>query len=212
MKTVIVGNGEINDYKYAKKAISGYDFLICCDGGTRHTYNMQIMPNIILGDFDSADDFYLNHYRENNVEFKTFPAKKDETDMEIAFDYAMNIGSKEIIVFGGIGSRFDHTLANVHQLLKALKKDIYACFANENNTVTIMDSKISLQGEPGSFVSLIPLTQSVEGVCTFGLGYPLKNETLYIESSRGVSNVFEGHSASVTISSGILLVIQSRDL
>lgn len=212
MKFVIIGNGDIKNYNLLKKYLALDNIsIICCDGGLRHVFNLNIIPNYAIGDFDSAPIDIINYYKEKKILFLKFPTKKDKTDMEIALDFAIEKQANEVFIFGGIGSRFDHTLANAHILVLALKKGITASLINENNIIRIIDREININGKKGDLISLIPLTTEVEGVTTNNLEYELNNYTLKIGSSMGVSNVFREDNIYIKINKGLLFVIQSID-
>lgn len=212
MKFIIIGNGDIKDYSLLKKYLSLDDIsIICCDGGLRHIFNLNIIPNYVIGDFDSAPTKIINYYKEKNILFLEFPPKKDKTDMEIALDFAIEKQAEKIFIFGGIGTRFDHTLANAHILVLALKKGITANLINENNVISVIDKEINIKGKKGDLISLIPLTTQVEGLTTNNLEYELNDYTLKIGSSIGVSNVFKEDDIYIKINKGLLFVIQSID-
>ena len=92
-----------------------------------------------------------------NIPIKTVPTHKDETDMELGLDFAVELGADDIVIFGGIGSRFDHTLANAHLLLRLLKKGVRARLVDEKNCVELINNSIVLEGQQGDLVSTIPL-------------------------------------------------------
>ena len=211
MRWVILGNGPLADYTFARQMMRIDDFVLCCDGGIRHAHAMQIMPDLVLGDLDSADPTIVAHYREANVPFEVFPAEKDFTDMELAIQHAADNRADEILILAGIGGRLDHTLANMHILLYALDLGISAVLADEKNTVHAMHDTITIAATAGTIVSLIPADGTVHGVTTTGLYYPLSNETLYAGKSRGVSNVMTGECATITATAGRLFVIQSAE-
>lgn len=212
MKAVIIGNGDINDYSLLKEYIMIYDsIVICCDGGLRHAFKANIIPDYIMGDFDSASEELIQYYKKQNIVFKSFPKKKDKTDMEIGIDFAIEKEVEEIFVFGGMGSRFDHTLANAHILLLANRNGINAKLINENNIISVVDEEIHINGKKGDLISLIPLTTEVKGITTFNLEYELINADIKIGTSIGISNVFQRDEIIIKIKEGLLFVIQSKD-
>lgn len=212
MRAVIFGNAEISNYNYIKKLLLDSDTIICCDGGIRHCIELCIKPNYIIGDFDSATKKELDFYKNQNIEFITFPKEKNFTDMELCIDFVSKREEKELLIFGGIGSRFDHSLANANMLRLALDNKINTKLINENNIVQLINDEIILNGNENDIISLIPLTTKVTGITTYGLYYPLFDETIYVYSSRGVSNKMTGNKAKVTIKEGLLFVIQTFDL
>jgi len=211
MKVLLFAGAAISDYTFCGQYLQD-GIVICCDGGIAHAKALGITPNYIVGDFDSADPSLLEEYRNQGIAIQTFPTHKDETDMELGMDLAMELGATDIVIFGGIGSRFDHTLANAHLLLRLLKKGIRGRLVNENNCVELIDKSLILQGKAGDIVSTIPLSTEVKGITLEGFVYPLTDHTLAIDDDIvAVSNVMVGDWAKVTITEGYLFVIQARD-
>lgn len=211
LNIIIFANGQIEHYDFVNNKISKDSIIICCDGGVKHTYALGIMPDYIIGDLDSAPQDLIHYYKNLNVCFKVFPAKKEATDTEIAIDFAISLGATHIELYGASGNRLDHTLANVHNLMIALKAGVIARIIDEHNCIELINKCITITGKPGDIVSLIPLSSVVQGVATHGLEYPLKKEDLKIGASRGISNVMLNDKATVTIESGYLVVIKSQD-
>jgi thiamine pyrophosphokinase len=211
MTALIVCSGSIMDYSHYKKYFEKAKYVICVDGGAKHIREMGIVPNVLIGDLDSISDVDFQYLKDKKVETIKYPSQKDMTDAEIAVDFAADKGFEEIIIIGGIGTRLDHSLANVLLLKKLLDKGIKGILLNENNEITLIKDKIEIEKEKGVKLSLLPLSGVVEGITTKGLYYPLNNEDIEIGSSRGVSNEFKDEVAEVSIKSGILIVIKSRD-
>lgn len=210
MKTIIIGNGEINDYDIIREYFDDA-YIIACDGGVRHCRAMMIMPNIMMGDFDSANKEDADFFYNMGVLKEEFPVKKNETDMELAINKAIEKNADEIYIVGGLGSRFDHSLANVHILLKPMRLGIRACLLDEHNIITLVEDSVDIVGEKGQTVSLIPLTTQVKGVTTNNLEYELNDATMEIGNSLGVSNIMKEDVATVNVKEGILILIMSRD-
>lgn len=208
---VIVCNGSIYDYEHLKKYFTGAEFIICADGGALHIKRFGIRPDVILGDFDSICPEDLAYFKEQKVDIFKYPVQKDMTDTEIAVDLAIDKGYRSIIIIGGTGTRLDHSMANVFLLKKMLDRGIRGTVVNEHNEITITNSRVTISREENFKVTLLPLTEKVEGVTTKGLFYKLDNAEIVMGSSFGVSNEFTEDIAVVTISEGLLLVIKSRD-
>ena len=210
MKAVIFANADITDYgmclEYLPDAV-----VICCDGGMRHARVLGIMPDYIVGDFDSVDKDTFEFYKNKNIDLKQVPCRKDETDTELGVIHALEIGADDITIFGAMGSRMDHTLANIFLLVRIDKVGKKGRLVNENNVVILATSKTEIYGEKGDIVSFIPLTYTVTGVTTKGLEYPLNNETLYIDSPRGVSNIMTDTCAEYSFDEGFAIIIKALD-
>ncbi|MCT4598703.1 MAG: thiamine diphosphokinase [Vallitalea sp.] len=212
MKTLIVTGGSV-DISYIKSFMKShtYDYIIGVDKGLEYLYELELIPNLIIGDFDSANKQVIEYYKNSKVEFKNFISEKDETDTHLAILEAINVESIEIDIIGGIGSRIDHTLANIHILMIPLKENINCRLINKNNIIRLVDSNISIKKNEYKYISLIPLTSQVVGITTDGLKYELNDYNMNKGISIGISNELIQNVAHITIREGILIVINSRD-
>lgn len=212
MKAVIFAGAKITNYEFCKEYIEGATLIICCDGGVHHTKALGITPHYIVGDFDSASQEVLSYYKEKNIPICQYPTKKDETDMQIGIHLALAKGATELVLFGGIGNRFDHTLANAHLLLGLLKKGIRARLVDQNNCVELVDKPTTIYGKVGDLVSTIPLSMMVKGVTLTGFEYPLVNRDLALDDDLvAVSNVLAKKEATIEFTEGYLFIIRSKD-
>jgi thiamine pyrophosphokinase len=219
MNVAIICNGNINDYVFYKKYLTGLDFIIVADAGAAHARQLGLIPDLLIGDFDSISLEDLEFYKKAGVEIQSYPVMKDKTDTEIAIDIVIDRFEKNhadtgsLLIIGALGTRFDHSMANIFLLRKLLNKGIRAKIVNEYNEIMLIDNKIKaeLTKQPFDKISLLPLSQVVTGVTTHNMHYPLNNATVEMGSTWGVSNEFLGSTASVSIKSGEMLVILSRD-
>ncbi|MDD3226979.1 MAG: thiamine diphosphokinase, partial [Tissierellia bacterium] len=156
MKTaLIVGNGE----EAAKSIIEKlkYDYIICADGGLEKASNYGIVPDIIIGDFDSVDANVLKQY-ENRVLIEKFPSEKDFTDMELAVEFAVSKGYNNIILTGASGTRLDHTLGNIMLMEKYYKEGVNISIIDNNNEMKIIsdNAELFIEYKEGYYISIIP--------------------------------------------------------
>lgn len=198
MRAVIIGSGEIKNYDYIKGKIQPDDFIICADGGYNHAQKMGILPDVLLGDFDSATDF------ENVKGRIVYPTRKDFTDGELAVTYAVEHGFEDVVLFAMSGNRLDHTITDI-LLLDKCKNGV---LIDDNNEVYLVKDRLKLIGKKGQTVSIIPINSEVCGIKSSGLEYPLCDDTLYFGCGRGVSNVMTEDECTITIKSGTALVIK----
>lgn len=209
MKAVIFANGTIDN---SDSAISGNDLIIAADGGTQHCLSLGITPDVVIGDLDSLTADNINELQIANVEIIRYPAKKDQTDLELALKLAIDRGADEIVVFGAMGGRWDMSIANI--LLPAEQN-------LSNATIRIIDGRHEIMllragkemifhGKKGDIFSLIPLGRDALGITTIGLEYPMKDDLLRLGSSRGISNLFIENSATVSLKQGLLLCVHIR--
>lgn len=210
MIAVIICGGTISNYEYFKKFLDKADFIICVDSGARHMKMFNLVPDVLLGDFDSITDSDYDFLKQR-TRIETFPVEKNETDSEIAVELALKKGYKDIIILGGAGSRLDHSIANILLLKKIHDAKARGMLVNEQNQVHYVTSSIRLEKEEGFKVSLIPLGGKACGITTKGLYYPLSGEDIEYGSTRGISNEFIANTAEITVEKGALLVIKAKD-
>ena len=167
-----------------------------------------------MGDFDSVSPEILEFYKKQpQIIFHKFNAEKDNTDTDIALKLAIQIKSSEITILGALGKRMDHALANIHILKDALEANIPCQMIDEFNRIYLINTEKTLEKDKvyGKYISLIPLTSSVEGLTLTGFKYPLNHYTLPIGTSLGISNEMIEDIAHIEMEKGILIVIESKD-
>lgn len=212
MKAIIFAGASIENYDFCKEYLTGSELIICCDRGMHHAKALGLSPDYIVGDFDSVDPEVLHYFREQNVPTYQFPTRKDETDMQLGIRLALEKGAKDLILFGGIGDRFDHTLANAHLLLWILKSGVRARLVDEKNCVEVINHRLTLEDKVGQLVSTLPLSMEVKGLTLTGFSYPLTNHTLALDDALvAVSNVITEQKATICLTEGYLFVICARD-
>lgn len=211
MHIVIVTNGEIENIRTLDKHIFESDFVICVDGATRYLKEIDMVPNLLVGDLDSISLDDMEWVKSKGVKLRKFPKEKDKTDTELAIDFALEHSPTMITLIGAIGSRVDHSMGNIFLLKKILDENILGRIVGENLEIYLTEDNLSIEGELGDILSLIPLSKSVEGVTIDGLIYPLNDAELSLGSTWGISNEFERPIANISIKKGLLLVIKSRE-
>ena len=212
VKTIIISGGNINK-EFIKNEIlkNNYKNIIAVDKGLEMLDECNIKPNYIIGDFDSLNENILEKYiNDTSIEITKLNPEKDYTDTHMALKLAIELESKEITILGAIGSRIDHTLANIHILKETLEKEIKCNILNENNNITLINKTTIIENKY-PYISLIPLTTTAEGVTLKGFKYSLNNTTMKIGESIGVSNEQIEEKATIELKNGILIVIQSKD-
>ncbi len=215
MNVLIITGGSI-DVSFAKQYMESrkWDFIICADSGMEFCRSEGILPDILLGDFDSAKSGTVEYFKHLCPErMLTFPAQKDETDTELAILKALEAGAKDITILGGTGSRLDHVLGNIHLLKMALDAGVNCMLVDAHNRIRMIRGRLELQRAQqfGRFVSLIPFTPQVSGLTLRGFAYEVENFVLAGGKARGVSNEIIAKKAVIELKEGILLVIESDD-
>ncbi len=182
-------------------------FIIGADGGAAVAQELGILPHIVIGDGDSLDPQVRKHLEIMKVEFIDYPREKDKTDTQLALEYCISRGAKEVTILGAIGSRLDHSLANVFLLVLAKEHGIKARIIDGAGELFLLkEESMMLQGRPGDYLSLLPLTEKVIGVSGEGLKYPLNRETLYLGHTRTISNELVSTQVRIEVEKGMLLI------
>lgn len=213
MNTLIVTGGRINiNFLKAHLETNKYDIIIAVDKGLESLDALEIEPNYLIGDFDSINKDILEKYEKTKIQIIRLNPEKDLTDTHSAINLAIEKEAKNITIIGAIGTRLDHTIANIHTLKIAIDKKINIKIINETNEITLINHETKIKNtKTYKYISLIPLTTTVEGVTLRGFKYPLENRTLYIGDSLGISNEQIEETAEIQLKKGILILIKSKD-
>ncbi len=182
------------------------------DGGLAVADAAGILPDYLVGDFDTAEEGLVMRYENRCVTIRHKP-EKDATDTELAVDEALERGAEHIVLLGATGSRMDHTIANIHMLYRILRKGKKAWILNENNRISLHKEGFIVNRDElfGSYISFLPFFGEVTGVTLKGFKYPLSGETLTAGISLGISNEGQEKLLEVSFLSGYLLMIEARD-
>lgn len=211
MKRIIIfANGELPDLNKARVILHQDDYIICADGGTRHALTLGLKPDLIIGDMDSVGKEDLQNLRDGGVPIELYPRDKNETDLELAVQRAIELAPKEIVIVAALGGRLDQTLANIALLSDSQLADFDIRLDDGVEEIFFCRDQVEVYGGSGDIVSLIPWGVPVHHVQTQGLKWALNDETLHPDKTRGVSNEMLADAASVKIGSGLLLVVHKR--
>jgi thiamine pyrophosphokinase len=188
------------------------DFVICLDGGYARAAAEGLVPDVVLGDFDSLKSPVDPGFKGRIIRA---PAEKDDTDAMLGLKYGLELGFSDFLMIGGLGGRLDHSLANLQALSFCLDQGGRMWVADAANKATIIaDRSFTLRREEkegAAYFSLLSWTERCTGVCVENAKYTLRNAVLTQGMPLGVSNEFLEGPAVVRLESGRLLVILSRD-
>ena len=180
------------------------DFIIAADGGLNHTKQLGIVPDAILGDFDSLG--YVP------VGANVYPVEKDDTDAMLAVRLGLKQGCREFLLYGSLdGPRLDHTVANFQTLQYLADRDAQGYLVGTDTLVTVIkNGTLRFPAGCAGTVSVFCHGSDARGVTLTGLYYPLENGTLTPGFPLGVSNHFTGEEACIAVKDGSLLVLWDR--
>ena len=207
MRTFIFAAGAANPDEPILISPNEDDIVIAADGGTHYCLLSGLSPDFVIGDLDSISPEDRLTVENSDTKIIEFPTRKDFTDLELALLHACQLGATEIRIFGGLGLRWDQTLANILLLASPSLtcRSIILVDGKQEIVLVTESSPVILTGNPGDIVSLIPISGDCEGITTSNLEYPLESDTLYFGASRGVSNSMTSNTATISLIKGLLI-------
>jgi thiamine pyrophosphokinase len=178
-----------------------YD-IFCADGGANFLYKLNLIPKLMLGDFDSiASEAY--EYLKDKTEIHEFPKEKDFTDGELIVDKVLELGYQTIDIFAAMGGLTSHFLGN----LFLLKKSETIRILNSTEEVFWANKSFKLINKKGQRFSIIPLAERVEGLTLSGFKYETSNITISQGQTHTLGNLVTENAASVTFNLGDFICV-----
>lgn len=212
MQIFIVAGGDLEmDLLYKQKE----GIWVGVDRGTLAIIEAGYTPTIAFGDFDSVTEEEKRRIVECAKKVEFYSPEKDETDTEIALQWALKQRPEKIRLFAGTGGRQDHFIANIQLLIQIVKQG-YPC------TVEMVDKKniITVKG-PGTYtvkkdrtkkyISFFALTEKIKNLSLTGFKYPLENKTLALGDALCISNELITDVGTFSFTDGILMMVRSSD-
>lgn len=178
------------------------DFVIAADAGFDRARALGIVPDMLIGDFDSMG------YEPDFDNIIRLNVRKDDTDVGHAIETARSMGYDDFVIYGAVGGKVDHTVANIQLALKIAKAGGKSLFIGEAESFTVIkNSSRRFSKRDGGRISVFSLAEKSEGVTIRGLSFEMENGTLESDFPLGVSNAFIGEEALVKAESGELLIV-----
>lgn len=200
--------------QHINKLTNNNRYIICADSGTNLIYP-KIIPDLIIGDFDSISPKVLCWAVKNNVSIIKYPRDKDYTDFHLALEHAFTkrLLPTKVTIFGGLSNRLDQTLANVLLISSYSTKYKVPISMHEHKTnLYILNNevkKINLKNnlKNNDTISLIPIFNDIKIKVAKGLRYEIYDEILPINSTIGISNEVVQKNVTIEIDNGTLAII-----
>ncbi len=202
-RCVVVSGAKINNYSAVRSCLRKNDFFVFCDCGLTHADRLGVIPNLIVGDFDS-------HERpETDIETIVLPCEKDDTDTVYAVKEAIKRGYDDFLIIGAVGGRLDHTIGNVSILALLYKNGKRGYIIDDYSEIQIVDSESVYIEDRYPYFSLLNVFGHADGITIKGAKYPLENGSISWDYQYGISNeVTPGEIAEVSVKNGPVLLIR----
>ena len=205
MNSALILTAHVDNPEQISIDFSRFDTVICADGGLLVADRLGLTPDILIGDFDSVE-------QPKEREVIKLPAEKDMTDSEAAIDLAVSQGYDHIVVLGGLGGRFDHTMGNIGILSKYCGKLSHLALTDGQNYVSMASpGRVTIPRGDYTYLGVISYGGAAKSVTLKGVKYPLTDYLLSDSTTLGVSNEIIEETAEISFTEGKLLLILSRD-
>lgn len=218
MKSCLILTGGKLDLAFARSFLEKekFDRVIAVDAGLEAADALGIVPDYVVGDFDTVSGPVTERYRKLPfIVWEQHKPEKNETDTELARSRALALGCTKIVFLGATGGRMDHMLGNLDALCACMECGVEAYLIDRQNKVCLLDGGKTFYREAlwGKYVSFLPYTEEVRGITLEGFKYPLHGRDIRRGSEVGlcISNELAGDSAVLSFREGILICVESRD-
>lgn len=207
---LIVAGGDQPSGDLLAHAAACAEFVIAADRGAWYCLQAGRCPDLVVGDMDSLPREVLEELRRRSVEVMVLRPDKDETDTQIAVQEALRRGASSITLLAALGSRYDHSLANVHLLFLAHRAGVPAEIVTEEHRIFLVEGDATITDAQGSTISFLPLGMRASGITLQGFAFELNDAVLELGYPRGISNIITGPQARVMVREGILIALLTR--
>jgi len=204
---LIVSGGDPAPKRLLKGRAEAAELIIAADRGAWYCWKAGIRPALVVGDMDSLPQALLDELTSLGVEILLLERDKDATDTQVALEEAIRRGAKTIEILSGIGTRFDHSLANVHLLALAQEKRVEACILTRHQRLFLVQGSYALRDAQGCTISFLPLDAEVRGISLSGFAFGLTDGCMELGRPYGVSNVVKQSPARISVRHGRLLAV-----
>ncbi len=211
MTYLIISGGTV-EQQVMQNTLSAYSFddIIAVDKGIEACHMLGIQPNLVVGDFDSADGRIVRLY-QTCCDFITLNPHKDDTDTEYAITYAIAHNASLIVVLGATGTRYDHAIANIGLLKKCVDKGVEAYIIDAHNRISMIKKSTRLYKNSYPYISLLPYDGAVCHVALKGFEYDGEDICFEAGTSLGVSNSILSDYADIIMNDGYLILFETKD-
>ena len=216
MSRCLIITGGTLDIAFARDFLQdrSYDRVIAVDAGLEALRHLHLVPDEIVGDLDTVDAGIAEEYRNRpGVQFEVHKPEKDETDTELALLSAVRAGCDKVDILGALGGRMDHAIGNIQLLYRFFLQGMDISLYDAKNRLYLIGGRRKFQKNEvyGTYISFLPMTETVEGLTLRGFKYPLNHRTIRLGTSLCISNELKKEEGILELERGILICVESHD-
>jgi len=183
------------------------DLVLAADGGADLCLAWGWPVDAVVGDMDSVDAVVRGQLEAQGTPFVVSPVEKDETDLELALRLALARGATELVIAGAVGGRIDHTLGNIALLALPALAHVPTCVVDGGQTIWLVRDRLTVPGQPGDTLSLVPFGSDAHGVSVSGVRWPLRQADLPLGPSLSISNRMTADQTEISVQAGMVLAV-----
>ena len=189
-----------------KELIDRAAYIIACDRGYDFAKRDGVVPDLVIGDFDSAESM-----PGEEIPVERWKREKDDSDTMLAIKEALGMGYRDFVIVNALGGRLDHLYANVRSAAYIASFGGVCVLEGTGSEVTAFGPghTMTFRGVPGTPISVFAGNERCEGVKMTGTYYkPVGGVFRSDEPTLGLSNKFVAETAVISVEKGVLIVIQ----
>lgn len=185
-------------------------YIVVADGGIKNLIGTDIIPDEVLGDFDSIDEEGKSFIEKNNIKIEKYPSRKDFTDTELCLEVLLKKGAVDIIILGATGTRLDHMFSSMFLLERLKKESVAGKFIDDYNEVSFISNEtVEVKKNKYKYLSIVPISKEV-CLTLKGTEYEVENLKFNRFTTIAVSNEVKDEVAKIEIDGEGFLIL-SRD-
>lgn len=185
-------------------------YIVVADGGIKNLVGTDIIPDEVLGDFDSIDEEGKSFIEKNNIKIEKYPSRKDFTDTELCLEVLLKKGAVDIIILGATGTRLDHMFSSMFLLERLKKESVAGKFIDDYNEVSFISNEtVEVKKNKYKYLSIVPVSKEV-CLTLKGTEYEVENLKFNRFTTIAVSNEVKDEVAKIEIDGEGFLIL-SRD-
>lgn len=185
-------------------------YIVVADGGIKNLVGTDIIPDEVLGDFDSIDEEGKYFIEKNNIKIEKYPSRKDFTDTELCLEVLLKKGADDIVILGATGTRLDHMFSSMFLLERLKKENVAGKFIDDYNEVSFISNEIvEVKKNKYKYLSIVPVSKEV-CLTLKGTEYEVENLKFNRFTTIAVSNEVKDEVAKIEIDGEGFLIL-SRD-